>query len=375
MPFEIVWSTALLAQRTEMKMRAEQSRQKALDEAMGPAEGGTPSLFNSSSSTVALGASGFTLPTPGGSDGSAPPPRFHPSQFEIPRADPNDPKSAFRFGGVDFTLDPNAADTIDMATTSLNDIRQHQEKERRAAAEAHEKIRASARAGGQLAPFTPPSPPAWAEATAPGSAGAGPNLPRRSTAPARAISGRFEELLDVGGAEDLGERRRKRTKSGEATMGGEFTSTLATSATAVDFTLPTFPANTSNATFAESTSAPPALPPLPPSLSLPTNDDLFPPYLFNDPTGGSPPSSLTTKTPDLLFTGVGAADEDTPSSSIDLSGLGMGMGLGEWDTGLSSGDLGGGLSKWDAGTGLSEAAFNFEEELASWTAAGPGGGM
>jgi hypothetical protein len=160
-------------------------------------------------------------------------------------------------------------------------------------------------------------------------------------------------------------------------MGGESTSTSSTAAAAVNVALPTYPFNTSDTsstTFADPT-APPAPPPLPPSLSLPTNDDLFPQYLFNDLTDGSLPSSGIAKTPDLHLTGVAADDEDAPSSSIDLSGLGMGMGLGDWDAGSSNGGLSGEMSNWDAGTGLSDATFNFEEELASWTAAGPGGAL
>ncbi|ORY57694.1 hypothetical protein BCR35DRAFT_309591 [Leucosporidium creatinivorum] len=382
MPFETVWSTALLDQRNQAS--AEKSRQKALNDSLESNGGGAPPATSGPPSTSGTpsssGGAGFAPSHPGGAGGDARPPQYHASQFEIPRADPNDPKSAFRFGGVDFTLNPDTAVPLDMTNTTLHELRQKQEQERRPTAEAHEKIRASARAGGQIAPFTPPgpsaSPSSWVggAASAPGSVGS--SLSRRSsTMTGTGDSGRFEELLDVGGDGEDGEgRRRKRTKSGEATMGGDSAFASSTSAAAVNFTLPTFPSTSSSTTFSDST-APAALPPLPPSLSLPTNDDLFPQYLFGDSTGGSPPSTSISKSPDLLLTGVGPGDEDTPSSSIDLSGLGMGMGLGDWDTGASSGDLSAELSKWDAGTGLSDAAFNFEEELASWTAAGPGGGL
>lgn len=320
-PFETVWSNALLTQRNQITARENKSMKGLAikNGAEQPSSGQTernPLLLAEASPVV---GAGFSL--------SAPPPLNPPA----------------------YTYQSTSIQATDVSIAAAAEQRQRE----MVAAEADAKLRASVKASGQLAPFTPPgpsaSPQSWLAAGAgvARSASTGSNLSRRSLGGGRIEGDRFEELKD-GEADEEEARTRKRSKSGDQMMtnghGGAFSMLPYPSSSA--FTDP---------------SQPMPLPPLQYTQPLAAPDDhLFSQYLYTG-SAPSPPSSSHLRE----LSSSSSLDVDPPSAALGLDSSSLsslGMGLGDWSTEGQNSSLGDALGTWEP-----NGAFDFERELSQWT--------
>lgn len=298
MPFETVWSNALLAQRNSVAAQGKSNIGKGA---------AAPSFANRPPPSAI--SPPFTTISAGGVLNLAPPPPFNPSAY------------------------PYQSQASDVSIAAAAE--QHQRE--RIAADAEVKQRGPIKVPEAFTPpASAPTDQSWLSTAA-------ASVPRTASSGSRRSAGggsRFEELGD-GEADGRDNPTRKRSKSGDQSMmnsdeGGAFATTYPSSSAFVD---PTQPMPASPSQFAQQTS---------PQHST----DLFSQFLYT----GAPPPSLSTTSVDA---DPPSSTLNLDSTSLDnlgmdpwSNGAGQDGGLGDlskWDgsLGLDGGfDFDSELSRW-----------------------------